>query len=103
MRCLISLVNDNHVNNYLKDTLAFVYYGSTVNNRPKSQNHKEKALNNQRLSLGLYWSPTESLVNAKYFDKKKEQIKQGGWQANLGPHYPFSLAYLTWLNMMKIH
>ena len=25
------LVNDNHVDNYLKEILAFVYYSSTVN------------------------------------------------------------------------
>ena len=39
MRGLIKLVNDNHVDNYLKDILAFVYYGSIVNNR--SKNRKE--------------------------------------------------------------
>ena len=27
--------NDNHVDNYLKDILAFVYYSSIVNNQPK--------------------------------------------------------------------
>ena len=27
MRDLITLVNDNHVDNYLKEILAFVYYG----------------------------------------------------------------------------
>ena len=32
MRSLIALVNDNH----LKEVLAFVYYGSIVNNRPKN-------------------------------------------------------------------
>ena len=35
-RSLISLVNDNHVDNYLKEIIAFVYYGSNVNNRPRS-------------------------------------------------------------------
>ena len=34
MHSLISLVNDNHVDNYLKEILAFVYYGSIVNNQP---------------------------------------------------------------------
>ena len=33
MRGLITLVNDNHVNNYTKENLAFVYNGSIVNNR----------------------------------------------------------------------
>ena len=33
MRDLITLVNDNRVDNYLKEILAFVYYGSIVNNR----------------------------------------------------------------------
>ena len=35
MRGLITLVNDNRVDNYLKKILAFVYFGSTVNNLPK--------------------------------------------------------------------
>ena len=33
MRSLITLVNDNNVNNYTKENLAFVYNGSIVNNR----------------------------------------------------------------------
>ena len=33
---LITLVNDNHVDNYLLEILAFVYYGSIVNIRPKN-------------------------------------------------------------------
>ena len=36
MRSWITLVNDNHVDNYLKEILAFVYYGSVVNNQPKN-------------------------------------------------------------------
>ena len=36
MRGLISLVNDNHVDNKLKDILVYVYLGSIVNNRPKN-------------------------------------------------------------------
>ena len=35
MRSLISVVNNNHMDKYLKEILAFVYYGSTVNNQPK--------------------------------------------------------------------
>ena len=35
MRGLITLVNDNHVDNYLKEILAFLYYGSIVNSRSK--------------------------------------------------------------------
>ena len=34
-RGLISLVNDNHVDNNLKEILVHVYYWSIVNNRPK--------------------------------------------------------------------
>ena len=34
---LNTLVNDNHVDNDLKESLAFVYYGSIVNNRPKDE------------------------------------------------------------------
>ena len=30
------MVNNDHVNNYLKEILAFVYYDSTVNNRPQN-------------------------------------------------------------------
>ena len=33
---LITLVNDNHVDNYLKEILASVYYGSNI--RPKNHN-----------------------------------------------------------------
>ena len=36
VRGLITLVNDNHVDNYLKKILAFVCYGSIVNSRPKN-------------------------------------------------------------------
>ena len=32
----ISLVNDNHVDTYLKEIFAFVYYRSIVNNRSKN-------------------------------------------------------------------
>ena len=35
MRCLISLVNGNHVDNNLTENSVHVYYGSIVNNRPK--------------------------------------------------------------------
>ena len=34
MSGLITLVNDNHLDNYLKEILAFVYYSLIVNNRP---------------------------------------------------------------------
>ena len=36
MRGLITLVSDNHTDNYIKEILVFVYYGSTVNNWPKN-------------------------------------------------------------------
>ena len=32
----VTLVNNNHVDNYLKHILAFVYYGSIVNIRTKN-------------------------------------------------------------------
>ena len=35
MHGLITMVNDNPTENYLKEFLAFVYYGSNVNNRLK--------------------------------------------------------------------
>ena len=34
---LISLVNDNHVNNNLKEILVYIYSGSIVNNPPKNR------------------------------------------------------------------
>ena len=37
MRDLISFVNDNHVDNNLKEILVYVYFGSIVNNQPKKQ------------------------------------------------------------------
>ena len=35
MSGLITLVNDNYVDNHLKNILAFENYGSNVNNQPK--------------------------------------------------------------------
>ena len=34
---LTTLVNDTHVDNFLKEILMFVYYGSTINYQPKKQ------------------------------------------------------------------
>ena len=45
MHGLIILVNDNHVDNYLKEILAFVYYGSFVNNRPNKNKIRTKSNN----------------------------------------------------------
>ena len=36
MHGLITLVSDNHVDNYLKEILVFVYYGSIVNDQPNN-------------------------------------------------------------------
>ena len=52
MHNLITLVNDNHVDNYLKEILEFVYYSSIVNNRLKNQ-HLLWVLNNSN-SSSLY-------------------------------------------------
>ena len=38
---MITLVSDNPVDDYLKEILAFVYYGSIVNNPPKKANRVE--------------------------------------------------------------
>ena len=38
--CTITSVNNNHVDNYFKEILAFVYYGVIVNNRPKNGRKK---------------------------------------------------------------
>ena len=37
---LISLVNDNHVDNDLKEILVYIYYGSIVNNRSQNLSFK---------------------------------------------------------------
>ena len=39
MHDLITLVNDDHVDHYLKKILAFVYYDLTVNIDPKMTLH----------------------------------------------------------------
>ena len=36
MHGLIALVNNNHMDKYLREILAFVYFGLTVNNPPKN-------------------------------------------------------------------
>ena len=36
MYSLITLFNDNHVDNYHKEILLYLYYGSAVNNQPKN-------------------------------------------------------------------
>ena len=41
-RVLISWVNDNHADNYLKEILVYVYYGSIVNGRPKKEKKKNE-------------------------------------------------------------
>ena len=33
------MVNNNHIDNYLKEILVFVYYGSIVNKRPKKNDY----------------------------------------------------------------
>ena len=56
----ITLVNDNHIDNYLKEIMAFVHYGSIVNNRPK----KHLIWNydwNQKLTQQIFWKKPLSL------------------------------------------
>ena len=36
MHSLISLVDDNHMDNKLKEIFVYVFYGSVVNNQPKN-------------------------------------------------------------------
>ena len=50
--------NDNHIDNYLKEILAFVYFGSNVNNRPKT-NH---------------WGTSNEYHNICFPKEKKENI-----------------------------
>ena len=45
---MITLVNDNHMDNYLKEMLVFVYYGSIVNNQPNKKNNKKKNNNKKQ-------------------------------------------------------
>ena len=52
-RGLITLVNDNHMDNYLKDILAFVYHGYIANSRPNESTkmvlgNKKKSRNDNR-------------------------------------------------------
>ena len=54
-RSLISLVNDNHVGNDLKKSLMFVYFGSIVNIRPKTNvwvNIESKRIRAMRYGMG---------------------------------------------------
>ena len=46
MRGLKTFVNDNHVDNHLKEMLEFVYHGSIVNNRLNNVNKASTQLNN---------------------------------------------------------
>ena len=52
MRRLITLVNDNHVDKYLKKLLVYVDYGSVVNNRPINYTNHSSAV----LSISNYRS-----------------------------------------------
>ena len=59
MHGLITLVIDIHVDNYLKEILAFVYYGWIVNNRPlKNSVSGAMHVRNNKLYLQtpLVWS-----------------------------------------------
>ena len=42
MHDLITLVNDNQVDSYLKDILVFIYHGWIVNNSPKNWNNSSE-------------------------------------------------------------
>ena len=57
-RSLISLVNDNHVDNNLKEILVCVYLGSIVNNRPNNENMGiYRCLRYQFFIIVLFLSP----------------------------------------------
>ena len=64
---LITLVNDNHVDNYLKEILAFVYYGSIVNNWPKKTDKVIRPWEGGQGSSEIW---TEDLV-IRYRDSRK--------------------------------
>ena len=56
-RGLISLVNENHVDNNLKEILVYVYSGWIVNNRPKKVPYLATALYNitKNKPIQIYW------------------------------------------------
>ena len=56
---LISLFNDNHVDNNLKEILVYVYFGSTVNNQPKTNGHTVNAAINPSIKLTIGWNLTK--------------------------------------------
>ena len=71
MCSLISLVNDNHVDNNLKEILLFVYYGLIVNSRPKKgYPHKFSYFLHKNTLCG--YSPQVPLVHS--FGLKKHLI-----------------------------
>ena len=44
----VTLVNDNHMDSYIKEIMAFVYYGSIVNNRPPPRKKNKKKTKNKK-------------------------------------------------------
>ena len=52
------MVKDNHVENYLKEILVFVYYGSIENNQPKNEVLVRKKSTNQFDSFYAYTQGT---------------------------------------------
>ena len=62
MRGLITLVNDNQVDNYHNEILAFVYYGSNVNNWPKNQMTPEGDECPAYCQFGIYGKNSKQIV-----------------------------------------
>ena len=54
MHGLISLVNDNHMDNSLKEILVYVYFGSIVNNQPTNNGNALRTKNVSRQDAFRY-------------------------------------------------
>ena len=73
------MVNDNHVDNYLKGISVYVFLGSNVNNRPKNSNRQQWCNMAQGMKNGV--------IEAAYSDPKdpKEIQVRGhdslGWES----------------------
>ena len=69
MHGLIKLVNNNHLDNYLREILALVYYGSIVNNRPKNDYKMNKQTRN------FSWEKIDVLQHFKLHADLENKVK----------------------------
>ena len=76
---MITLVNDNHVDNYLKEILTFVYYGSLVSCGLKSEETQVMPLSQSTTHLRLQKKERRAKKKKKKKRKKKKK-KRKRWQ-----------------------